>query len=542
MEYIKSDLLVIGGGIAGCFAAIRADEMGSSVVLLDKATIRRGGSVGPGMDQVFVGIHPETITLEEAREHAHASRKELSDPNVTLVLYEEAYDRTVDLEKFGVPVREDDGSYFFWKIPERQFYFVSYRGVDTKVKIAEAVRKTSTKVIERTMGVDLLTHNGSVIGAIGINTRDGKPTAFVAKATILCTGEAGRQYLEPDGLFLSYFPNTNTGDTEAMSFRAGADTTNMEFIYMDYTSVRFGGGIAGIKPFEKMGKLVNSKGETVLRKEDSTGRGFVMVKEIAEGRGPLYWDFRDLPDDVLKMYEREMSHEWPIAKEWFKQRGLDIRKNLIPIQLVPAGIMGGPIVDETFKTSMKGLYVAGAAAPYVMGLTEAAVCGHRAAESATQFASVIEAPVPDGEKIKNIEEQILAPLKRHNGINPIEFERAVRSITTDYVGYFKSEGMMQKGLEKLMELKDTHLSALYARNPHELMRCLEVRNICDMAEMHIRSSLMRKESRMRRVGLWPHYRVDYPKTDSEWDKWVVIRKEEDEMKLFTKDIPELKGG
>jgi succinate dehydrogenase/fumarate reductase flavoprotein subunit len=267
-----------------------------------------------------------------------------------------------------------------------------------------------------------------------------------------------------------------------------------------------------------------------------------MVKEIAEGRGPLYWDFRDLPDDVLKMYEREMSHEWPIAKEWFKQRGLDIRKNLIPIQLVPAGIMGGPIVDETFKTSMKGLYVAGAAAPYVMGLTEAAVCGHRAAESATQFASEIEAPVPDGEKIKNIEEQILAPLKRHNGINPIEFERAVRSITTDYVGYFKSEGMMQKGLEKLMELKDTHLSALYARNPHELMRCLEVRNICDMAEMHIRSSLMRKESRMRRVGLWPHYRVDYPKTDSEWDKWVVIRKEEDEMKLFTKDIPELKGG
>ena len=233
MDFVKTDVLVIGGGIAGCFAAIRASEMGSDVVLLEKATVRRGGSVGPGMDHVFIGVHPETITLQEAKEHARACRKELMDPNVILAMYKEAYDRTVDLERFGVPVKEDDGSYFIWKIPERKFYLVSYRGVDTKVKLGEAVRKTGTKVVERTMAVELLSHDGSVVGALGLNTRTGELTVFLAKATILCTGEAGRQYLEPDGLFVTYFPNTNTGDSEAMSYRAGAELANMEYIYMD---------------------------------------------------------------------------------------------------------------------------------------------------------------------------------------------------------------------------------------------------------------------------------------------------------------------
>ncbi|MBW2031257.1 MAG: FAD-binding protein [Deltaproteobacteria bacterium] len=540
MDFVKTEVLIIGGGIAGCFAAIRASEMGREVVLLEKATIRRSGSVGPGMDHVFIGVHPETITLEEAKEHAKACRKELMDPNVILAIYKEAYDRTLDLERFGIPVREDDGTYFIWKIPERKFYLVSYRGIDTKVKLAEAVRKTSTRVIERTMGVELLCHEGLVVGALGLNTRTGEITSFLAKATILCTGEAGRQYLEPDGPFVTYFPNTNTGDSEAMSYRAGAELANMEYIYMDYTSVRAGGGIAGIKPFDKMGYLVNSKGEKVLTKEHSTARGFVMAKELAEGRGPLYWDFRHLPEDVLAMYEREMSHEWPVTKEWLKQRGLDLRKDLIPIQLVPTGIIGGPIVDESCQTSVEGLYVAGAAAAYVMGLTEAAVCGHRAGESAARHAMEAGEPECDPKFVDNLKREIIGPLRRHRGANPIELEKAIRAITTDYVGYFKSGNMMQKGLDKLLELKDKYLSTVRAKGPHELMRCLEVRNISDLAEMHIRTSLMRTESRMRRVGLYPHYRVDYPKTDPSWEKWVVVKRENGKMHLFTKEIPALK--
>jgi len=73
-----------------------------------------------------------------------------------------------------------------------------------------------------------------------------------------------------------------------------------------------------------------------------------------------------------------------------------------------------------------------------------------------------------------------------------------------------------------------------------LMRCLEVRNIFDMIEMHIRASLMRKETRLRRVGLHPHYRVDYPETDSNWEKLIVITREGSEMRLSTQELPKLK--
>ena len=234
-----------------------------------------------------------------------------------------------------------------------------------------------------------------------------------------------------------------------MAYRAGAKLANMEYANIDYVMVRAGGGIAGIKPYDKMGILVNRKGEKVLKEGDSTRRGFVMVKEIAEGRGPLYWDFRNLPDEVLKQYEREMSHEYPIAKEWFKQRGLDLRKDLIPIQLVPTAIMGGLIVDGTFKASMKGLYAAGTSVAYLMSLSYAAASGHVAGESAAGYASEIEEPVFEEKKVENIAKQTVAPLKRRGGTSPTSLEKAVRSINTDYVGFCKTEGMMQAGLKKL---------------------------------------------------------------------------------------------
>ena len=112
MKIVQTEILVIGGGIAGCFAAIRASKMGKSVALLDKATLRRGGSVGPGMDHVSIGVHPESISYEEAREYAASAKKDLVDPNVTLAVDVHAYERVKDLEEFGVPLREDDGTPF----------------------------------------------------------------------------------------------------------------------------------------------------------------------------------------------------------------------------------------------------------------------------------------------------------------------------------------------------------------------------------------------------------------------------------------------
>ncbi|MCD7952227.1 MAG: FAD-binding protein [Synergistaceae bacterium] len=387
MKIVHTEILVIGGGIAGCFAAIRASKMGKSVALLDKATLRRGGSVGPGMDHVSIGVHPESISYDEAREYAASAKKDLVDPNVTLAVDVHAYERVKDLEEFGVPLREDDGSYFIWRIPERHFCCISYRVVDTKVKLGKAVEKTTTKIFERTMCIELIKDGGRVIGAVGLNTRSGELTAFIAKATILCTGETTRQYIAPDGPFNTYFSPTNTGDAETMAYRAGAKMVNMEFLYWDYVTVRAGGAIVGVKPFDKMGKLINRNGEVLLNTpEESIMRCFIMQKEIIEGRSPLYWDLRDVPEDALKMYEREMSNEYPITKQWFKQRNLDIRKDLIPMKLDPCCVMGGPLVDERLRTSVPGLYAAGATTAFARAIVGASVTGDIAAEEASVYA------------------------------------------------------------------------------------------------------------------------------------------------------------
>ncbi len=542
MEVVQTDVLVIGGGIAGCFAAIQASKMGKSVALLDKATLRRGGSVGPGMDHVSLGIHPQAINYEDAIQYALKSRKELFDPNVMLTIEVHGYERVKDLESFGVPIREDDGSLFVWRIPERHFCLVSYRGVDTKVKLGEAVEKTAAKIFERTMGVELLKQGARVVGAVGLNTRTGKLTAFLAKATILCTGETTRQYIAPDGPFNTYFSPTNTGDSEAMAYRAGAKMVNMEFLYLDYVTLRAGGGIVGCKPYDKLGKLVNRNGDVILNTmEESVMRSFLMHKEIIEGRSPLYWDLRDLPEDVIQMYEREMANEYPITRQWFQQRNLDLRKDLIPMKLDPCCVVGGPLVDETFKTSVPGLYAAGATNAFVRAIGGSSVSGHIAGEEAAAYASSAERPEIPTESLADLEKRISAPLGREDGIDPKELELAVRNIVTNYVGYFKNEDVMTYGLGKLIELRDQYADQMAARNPHELMRCCEVKSIIDFAEMHIQASLYRKETRFRKLGNFVHYRADYPETDPAWEKWVVVQKgENDGMVVGTSEIPELK--
>lgn len=542
MKVVQTDVLVIGGGIAGCFAAIKASKMGKSVALLDKATLRRGGSVGPGMDHVSLGVHPEALSYEEAVQYARKSRRELFDPNVMLTIEVHGFERVQDLEDFGVPIREDDGSLYVWRIPERHFCLVSYRGVDTKVKLGQAVEKTDTQVFERTMGIELIKHDGRVVGAVGLNTRTGELTAFLAKATILSTGETTRQYIAPDGPYNTYFSPTNTGDSEAMAYRAGAKMVNMEFLYFDYVTLRAGGGVVGCKPFDKLGKLVNRNGDVILStEEESVMRCFLMHKEIIEGRSPLYWDLRDLPEDVIKMYEREMSHEYPVTKQWFKQRNIDIRKDLVPMKLDPCCVVGGPLVDETFKTSVPGLYAAGATNAFVRAIGGSSVSGHIAGEEASVYAEAVDLPEISAEFLDSLEKSISAPLKREDGIDPKELELAVRNLVTNYVGYFRNEAIMEYALGKVLELRDKYADQMVANDPHELMRCCEVKSIIDFAEMHIRAALYRKETRFRKLANFVHYRTDYPETDPNWEKWVVIEKGADnEMSVSTSEIPELK--
>ena len=121
-----------------------------------------------------------------------------------------------------------------------------------------------------------------------------------------------------------------------------------------------------------------------------------------------------------------------------------------------------------------------------------------------------------------------------NGYDPIEVEKEVRSVITRYSGYYKSATTLNRALEIISDLKANVLPRVSAKNPHELMRALEVRNIVLTIEMHLRASLERKESRMGGFGHY-HLRRDYPERDPNWDKLLVVRNEGGDMKFIKRE-------
>ena len=185
---------------------------------------------------------------------------------------------------------------------------------------------------------------------------------------------------------------------------------------------------------------------------------------------------------------------------------------------------------------MEGLYAAGNEV-WIGSLSSAFVFGRRAGEAAAKYALQNNLSPVNEKQVKEIEENTLAPIKRKEGYPPQELEEKVRSIMTEYAGLNKTGGMLQRGLELVEELRERVLPHLSAKNPHELLRAAEVRNIMDVAEMHMSAALFRTETVP--YG-WPFlHRLDYPTQHPAWYRQrVVIKKENGKMKLFKRQTEE----
>jgi succinate dehydrogenase/fumarate reductase flavoprotein subunit len=171
----------------------------------------------------------------------------------------------------------------------------------------------------------------------------------------------------------------------------------------------------------------------------------------------------------------------------------------------------------------------------------ATLTGYRAGASAAKYSLQAKEPTLNSEQADNIEESVKASLGNAGGGDPIDLEEAVRGLKTDYVGYFKEEGLMLKGLDLLLRLRKTYLPEVGADDTHGLVRCAEVRSLFDVSEMHIRASLARKETRYARMGMMNHIRLDYPERDPNWRRWIVVKRSGDQMTLSTREVPRLKA-
>ncbi|MYZ47936.1 FAD-binding protein [Propylenella binzhouense] len=539
---IDTDLLVIGGGVAGSMAAIPALEAGLDVVVCEKGRVLDNcGSVGCGVDHYLTVMEsgPEWDTPEFLLRHLPQLTDGIVDMAVASRVIHEMPRILRKIEGMGVDFKDprtgDYSRHRSFGLPGA--YHINFDGTDFKRKIGKHVRAGKATVLMRTMAVQLLVEENRAYGALAFNFRTGEWIAIRAKAVALTAGDVNRLSENASGLaFDSWHFPYNTGDAQAMAFRAGAALTNMEFTEATLTPKGF--SAQGLNAVVSMGAyFLNKHGERFMFRYDEKGENArravladAVINEYLLGNGPIYLDCRHLPEEELDHMEETLQVDRYTLPAFYRQKGVSFRTDLIEVSISELSIRrsgvyfrgSGLAVDTTGETSVEGLFAAGDCASVSGGIAGAAVLGHIAGEGAVvrMRATYGARPDIDWADAERIRAEAEAALGRAGGMPWKAFEGTIRRTVSDYVGVRRSERGLRLALETLAALAVKE-GELAASDLHGLMRVQESRNIRLNTEIMATAALARTETRTRSA----HRRVDHPEPDNEnWRKFVLVEK------------------
>lgn len=537
-QSIDTDVLIIGGGLAGCNTAIAAAEKGVRVVVADKGKIERSGDVGGGVDHfmAFLSENDEWDTREEYLKYVWRIGKGTADPAIIDQVYcRELPAAIARMATIGNPLNQPDGTFYRTRsMGQPGPYWINFNGKQLKPKLAAAVRRLGCTVLDKVIVTNLLTTGEKIAGAVGFHIRSGQFYVIKAKAVVIATGNTNRLYenprINPFNTWLSPF---NTGDGPAMAFRAGAALANME--YMRMTIMPKGFAAPGFNAFTGLGaRFMNAYGEYYMEKYHPQGNRaprydivFYSLKEIKEGHGPLFIDCTHLPAETLDHLEKTLGYDKDTLPDYMKQRGEDLRRAPVEIT-VSEGMQAGPTevtgsgikIDQNSASTVAGLFACGDACDSNRCVHGAITGGYAAGKSAAAYSSLLTNGLYiDEDHVAREKERTFTPLSRHEGLSLREFENIIRKIMTEHVGAERTETGLKLALRKLAKVK-TFAGNVKARDLHELMRVHEAYNLLQIAEVTTHAALFRKESRNKPY----HYRLDYPETDdANWCGQVVVR-------------------
>ena len=525
---VEADVLVVGGGIAGLMAAIRAKELGATVVLAEKANTLRSGSGGTGCDH-FRAYIPEFHgpDIEPVVEEVMHSQVGWTRPKEFVRTWMERSFEIVKLwDRWGIPMKYK-GRWEFagHAFPGRPFSTLKYSGQNQKPILTNEARKRGVDIINRVMVFDLL-REGGVIGAIGVDTRADRVITFLAKCIVLGTGGCVRLYPgpTPGWMFNRADSPNSTGDGRAMAYRAGAELVNMEI------PMRW----AGPKYFARCGKatwvgvLRDSEDKPVgpfvkkpdRRYGDAIADAYKSLFEdyAKSGKGPVYMDCRGISAEDYQYMMYWMRHEGNTAVvDHLREEGVDLRKNAVEFMTYEMSTRGGIYYNHKAETSLKGLYAAGD--EYFGGASCAATFGWIAGENAALYARKVKGPKSHHIKGVGRKKDLFETIRRREtGETWQEVNVALNQTMSDYVGSIRYEKMLKAGSSHLKRLKEKAYGNLMARNQHELMHCLEVLNLLDLGEVILMAVREREETRDK------YARLDYPFTNPVLDGKMLICK------------------
>lgn len=562
---IKTDVLVIGGGMAGFFAAIKASELGADVILIDKSYAGKAGGThfAEGDIQFFrpeKGHDLDAWLKEITLRCEYLNNREWDE--IVLKESEKTYN---DLVSWGVKFYEKKGELSvnkpgimrsYVKGSESQYETISMIHREFSPKLRKKALSSGAKILDKVFICELIKQDERVVGAIGFHVISGELYMFNAKAVVIATGSSNFK--------LGSWPTHYwTGDGQAMAYRAGVEIAGEEF---SGGMMLFPKKMADSKVLEQKEKKKGISGEIndVLVRfpfYDSGNRGWFRPFLNAEGgsvsapsweahcgRAPLYVDVESYSPDFMEWLRNFYSRVGTALPE---KIGFDIFKGgMVQYQtgmMGPWSIFAGSGIWPTNKncaTTLSGLYAAGnscatmaSGAQYAgmgCGLTHAAVTGARVGLAAAAYASESKDTKINKTELRRLKTIVLEPVVRRGGFRPGWFIQLLQSMVTPYYVFHIKHGERLQATLTLVEFLNNHLvPKLMANDAHDWRRAYEAKNMALIAEMRLRSSLFRTESR------GGHFREDYPRRDDPtWLAWVKINEEKGEMKLFKEPVPE----
>ncbi len=548
--YTETDVLVIGGGLAGTVAAIGAAEKGVTVVVMDKGKIERSGDVGGGVDHflAYLETGAEWDTKEAFLKYAAKAARGAVDLKVVEKMYCEELKNSIELmARVGNPLTQPDGSYSRMHSGGHPGpWWINFDGSRLKPRLAQKVRKLGCRVLDRVMATGLLTDNNGVVGAVGFNIRTGEFHAVKAKATIICTGNTNRLFESPRiNPFDTWRCPFDTGDGQIMAYESGAALTNMEYVRVSIMPKGF--SAAGFNALTGMGgRLMNSLGEYFMEKRHPQGSKAprydtinYILQELKAGRGPIYIDCRHLDEDVLEQLVTTLGYDKNTFPDYIEQRGENLKLKPIEIMLSegtqngPCDVAGGGIlVDENCASTVKGLFACGDSSSANSNVHGAVTGGYRAGKSAALFTSQCSEIHINQDQVHDMRERTYSALNRKDGISYTDYENMIRKINSDSASMERTENGLETALGKLKRAKG-YYDWVKVQDLHELMRANESYSLLRVSELMVMAAMYRKESRF---GPY-HNRIDYPEqNDKDWFGLVCVEKNGEDPKLSFRPI------
>lgn len=546
-EKISTDVLIIGGGTAGCYAALTISENSDKKVLIcEKAHIKRSGCLAAGVNAlnayIVDGRKPQDY-VDYAKKDADGIVRE----DLLLTMSEKLNKVTDRLEKLGLVILKDENG----KYVTRGNRNLKINGENIKPILADAVEKAkNVTVLNRVNIFDYSVKDNKINGAFGFGIESGIFYTIEAKAVIIATGGAAGLY-KPNNPGFSrhkmWYPPFNTGAGYAMGIRAGAEMTTFE---MRFIALRCKDTIAptGTLAQGVGAKQINSLGEVYETKYGLTTseRVYGTVNENQEGRGPCYLRTEGITaeqdESLLKAY-LNMAPSQTI--KWIESGRNPSRQN-VEIEGTEPYIVGGHTasgywVDTDRATTIEGLFAGGDVAggcpqKYVTGaLAEGEIAGLSAVKYIDSKESFEK--ISDEDTNYHLRETEKYLTDRHSLYTTEQLEEAMQTVMDSYAGGIKTNYRFN---EKQLDIADckirqleTLTDDLYAEDFQELMYICELKErltVCKSVIAHLRA---RKETR------WHSFaeNLDYPeKDDRNFNKYVNSRLENGEIKIIIRDL------